>query len=48
MESGQPLVERLDMPAKWTHPLLFMMVSEDKFGTEEELEPELVDLISDE
>jgi hypothetical protein len=34
------------MPAKWTHPLPFMMVSEDKFGTEEELEPELVDLMS--
>jgi hypothetical protein len=48
MESDRPLVERLPMPAKanWTHPLPFMMVSEDKFGTEEKLEPELVDLMS--
>jgi hypothetical protein len=46
MESDSPLNERLCMPAKWTHPLPFMMTSEDKFGTEEELEPELVDLMS--
>lgn len=41
------VMERLCMPAKWTHPLpLFMIILEDKLGTEEELEPELVDLMS--
>jgi hypothetical protein len=40
------LIEHLCKPCDWTHPLPFTMISGDDFGTENELEPELVDLMS--
>jgi hypothetical protein len=42
--SDDTLIEQLCMPADWTHPLDFMMVSEDKLGNDEV--PELLDLMS--
>jgi hypothetical protein len=46
MMSDNVLIDHLCAPTPWTHPLSFMMISEDEIAMEKEPEPKPLDLMS--